>query len=69
MHDPGRRDPKPELGKVDRPPYRQLLAEISATERSGGDTACPTTPCGKWVRWYRVQEAEAVKRALPPADG
>ncbi|MBA2505757.1 MAG: hypothetical protein H0V29_07410 [Thermoleophilaceae bacterium] len=61
-----RRDhgPKPDLRKVERPPYEELMAEIRATSylAVGRKYGVSDNAVRKWVRWYE-EAAERERRA------
>lgn len=50
-------DPKPETRKVERPPYEQLVAEITAMGYSAvaRKYGVSDSTVRKWVRWYRAR--------------
>jgi HNH endonuclease len=51
------RDPKPESRKVERPPYEQLMADLSATSfcAVGRKYGVSDNAVRKWVRWYEAE--------------
>jgi transposase-like protein len=58
--------PKPELRRVERPPYEQLVREIAATSylAVGRKYGVSDNAVRKWVRWYeRQMEREAAESA------
>jgi hypothetical protein len=61
---PGRAGPKPEIRRVERPPYEQLIAEVdkygwSAVGRKYGVS---DNAVRKWVRWYQEAAFRAAER-------
>jgi len=63
LRDKGR--PKPELRRVERPPYDQLLREIAATSylAVGRRYGVSDNAIRKWVRQYERERAAGVPRA------
>jgi predicted nucleic acid-binding Zn ribbon protein len=62
----------PEIRKVDRPPYEQLMEEIEATSylAVGRKYGVSDNAVRKWVRWYeRQMEREAVEKEAAADDG
>ena len=63
--------PNPDIRKVERPPYEQLLAEIEATSylAVGRKYEVSDNAVRKWVRFYeRQREREAAERAGEVVD-
>ncbi len=55
----------PQLRKVERPPYEQLLEEIEATSFSavGRKYGVSHNAVRKWLRWYELERARAEEEA------
>jgi Zn ribbon nucleic-acid-binding protein len=53
-HDRGRRDPKPQTRKVERPPYAQLMSDLQSTSfvAIGRTYGVSDNAVRKWIRWY-----------------
>ncbi len=61
-------NPNPDIRKVERPPYEQLLEEIEATSylAVGRKYGVSDNAVRKWVRWYERQiEREAAESEKP----
>jgi hypothetical protein len=58
---PRLRDPKPEMRKVERPPYDELMAELAASNWSavGRRYGVSDNAVRKWVRWYEAERERA----------
>jgi hypothetical protein len=56
--------PKPEIRRVERPPYDQLLRELEETNYSavGRKYGVSDNAVRKWVRWYERERLQAAKR-------
>jgi hypothetical protein len=56
-HSQGRRDPRPQTRKVDRPSYEQLLDDLTSMSflAVGRKYGVSDNAVRKWVRWYQHQ--------------
>jgi Zn ribbon nucleic-acid-binding protein len=56
-HDESRRDPHPQTRKVDRPSYKQLLADLESMSfvAVGRKYGVSDNAVRKWIRWYKHQ--------------
>lgn len=56
-HDNGRRDPKPQTRKVERPSYDQLIADVESMSMLavGRKYGVSDNAVRKWIRWYERQ--------------
>jgi hypothetical protein len=57
-------EPKPEIRRVERPPYEQLMRELEETNYSavGRKYGVSDNAVRKWVRWYERERQQAAKR-------
>jgi hypothetical protein len=69
---PGSTDPRPQVRKVDRPPYARLKREIAAMGFSavGRRYGVSDNAVRKWVRWYENEMARTgdVSEGAPPGQ-
>jgi hypothetical protein len=57
VHSKGPRKPRPEIRKVPRPPYEQLVAEVRSTNYCAvaRKYGVSDNAIRKWIRWYEFQ--------------
>lgn len=70
-HDNRMRDPKPEIRKVPRPPYEQLIADLGSMSylAVGRKYGVSDNAIRKWIRWYEYQrELEASRQGRGGPD-
>jgi hypothetical protein len=58
VHSSSGHDPRPEIRKVQRPPYDQLMAELASSNWSvvARRYGVSDNAVRKWVRWYEADE-------------
>jgi len=58
-------EPQPQIRRVERPPYPQLMRELAATNYSavGRKYGVSDNAVRKWVRWYEREMAQEEERA------
>jgi hypothetical protein len=56
-HNESRREPKPQTRKVERPSYKQLLADLESMSfvEAGRKYGVSDNAVRKWIRWYKHQ--------------